>query len=450
MALALFVLAGTASAEELHVPSQYPTIQSAIDAAVDGDEIIIAAGIYRESGEIPSGFLDLTISGQGTDETVLSGDLDNNGQGDSVILNCSSGADPLGRLHIRDITFRDANGPAFRYTQRRVGGATITIERCDFIENRSIEYEGAVFAFNTSGLFVTDCRFVRNHGRVAGAISYTGYSVQIVRSQFLGNSSSDTAGAVRYHRRNTQYDQDMRIEQSVFVGNTGNDVGAIGVAAPLYIDGCTFFDNRSANNTASVIFSYLTPDSFGRLTGGPVEGYNTIVSPSDSTPEFAIFPAVSWTSGLGPVPSGNSILLDPLFVRTPSDGGDGWGDNPLTPDIDEGVNDDFGDLRLLNGSPAIERGYSQVVAPGAVDLDHNPRIVDDPGIPGDSVDIGAFEFQSESCLPDMDLDGTLTPADFSAWVAAFNLNHVRADQNRDGSVSPADFSIWVANYNAGC
>ena len=44
----------------------------------------------------------------------------------------------------------------------------------------------------------------------------------------------------------------------------------------------------------------------------------------------------------------------------------------------------------------------------------------------------------------------MTPADFSAWVAAYNTNAPACDQNGDGICSPADFSAWVGNYNAGC
>ena len=54
------------------------------------------------------------------------------------------------------------------------------------------------------------------------------------------------------------------------------------------------------------------------------------------------------------------------------------------------------------------------------------------------------------CLADTNGDGAVTPADFSAWVSAFNTSAPECDQNGDGSCSPADFSAWVANYNAGC
>ncbi|MFI4870752.1 MAG: GC-type dockerin domain-anchored protein, partial [Phycisphaerales bacterium JB061] len=57
---------------------------------------------------------------------------------------------------------------------------------------------------------------------------------------------------------------------------------------------------------------------------------------------------------------------------------------------------------------------------------------------------------STACPADANHDGSLSPADFSAWVAAFNTHAPECDQNNDGSCTPADFSAWVANYNAGC
>ena len=69
----------------------------------------------------------------------------------------------------------------------------------------------------------------------------------------------------------------------------------------------------------------------------------------------------------------------------------------------------------------------------------------------DAIRIEKFEcVEPPACVADTNGDGVLSPADFSAWVAAFNSLAPECDQNADGSCTPADFSAWVANYNAGC
>ena len=60
-AIAIFSLAFTAGADELLVPSVFPTIQDAADAALNGDEIVVSPGVY-------AGFLtstDVTVRGDG-------------------------------------------------------------------------------------------------------------------------------------------------------------------------------------------------------------------------------------------------------------------------------------------------------------------------------------------------------------------------------------------------
>jgi len=76
---------------------------------------------------------------------------------------------------------------------------------------------------------------------------------------------------------------------------------------------------------------------------------------------------------------------------------------------------------------------------------------DPPGWYGDNTGTISItvHFQID-CLADTNGDGSVSPADFSAWVAAFNAMAPECDQNDDGSCTPADFSAWVANYNAGC
>ncbi|RNC81798.1 MAG: hypothetical protein ED559_08440 [Phycisphaera sp.] len=54
------------------------------------------------------------------------------------------------------------------------------------------------------------------------------------------------------------------------------------------------------------------------------------------------------------------------------------------------------------------------------------------------------------CIADTNLDGAVTPTDFTAWVNAFNNGDAVADQNLDGLITPTDFTAWIANFNMPC
>ena len=54
------------------------------------------------------------------------------------------------------------------------------------------------------------------------------------------------------------------------------------------------------------------------------------------------------------------------------------------------------------------------------------------------------------CAADTNGDGALTPADFNAWILAFNTGSSTCDQNGDGQCNPGDFNAWILNFNQGC
>ncbi|MEO1717608.1 MAG: SUMF1/EgtB/PvdO family nonheme iron enzyme [Planctomycetota bacterium] len=61
-----------------------------------------------------------------------------------------------------------------------------------------------------------------------------------------------------------------------------------------------------------------------------------------------------------------------------------------------------------------------------------------------------FRLASPVCLADVNDDGLADPADFNAWVLAFNSNAAACDQNGDGLCNPSDFNALILNFNAGC
>ncbi len=57
---------------------------------------------------------------------------------------------------------------------------------------------------------------------------------------------------------------------------------------------------------------------------------------------------------------------------------------------------------------------------------------------------------NNGCRGDVNRDGVLSPADFSAWIIAYNNRAFIAEQNGDARITPADFSAWLVNYSRGC
>lgn len=66
--LLLAVVAGQGIAATLEVPAAFPTIQAAVDAAVAGDEVLVANGVYREPVTLKSG---VTLRGETTEGVLL-------------------------------------------------------------------------------------------------------------------------------------------------------------------------------------------------------------------------------------------------------------------------------------------------------------------------------------------------------------------------------------------
>jgi hypothetical protein len=182
------------------------------------------------------------------------------------------------------------------------------------------------------------------------------------------------------------------------------------------------------------------------------------------------------SAALGP----GNLVATPQWVRWPDDGGDGFTDDPNTPDIDEGANDDFGDLRLLAASPGIDAGANLLPARDLLDVDGDgcrteaapcdasgaPRyqdVVDVPDIGAGAaplVDMGAYEHPGNlspgpaTCPADANCDGRIDFDDIDPFVLALGgasgyaqaypgCLWLNADTNNDGDVTFDDIDPFV-------
>lgn len=280
---------------------------------------------------------------------------------------------------------------------------SVSFERCEFLDNapNTVTSGGAVSLSNGPfDVSFSDCLFQGNlssrHSNAlyrGGAIYASfaggpGRSVAVARCVFNANevnaAADDDAFGGAIYTANT----DLVVTDSVFVGNEaisdiGDDAwgGAIAFShGNLDVAGCTFHANRATSpgiqaNAQGGAIHFGSSNPRTPTDANCIFRSNTISDGSNNT--------VSHTFGAH-LDHSNLTSGNPRYVSDPSNGGDGWGDNPLTGSVDEGANDNYGDLRLRPNSPAVGAG-SNARALSSTDIDGRPRII------GVVTDQGAYE-----------------------------------------------------------
>ena len=380
-----------------------------------------------------------------------------------------------GILNLGDLTITDTS--ILRNDAMHEGGGvsnetygTLTVQGSIFTENEGGFLGGGITNDSRWGVRVSDSTFLLNsapHG-CGGAIHTHGGALDVVSCVFAGNSADDGGAIANVRWYGTAIsDRAVSISNSLFTCNTAYNGGAIYHmldSAPLSVVNCTIADNGlngaagcSVGNGAKATFynnviadnNQDSPDKPDLLLDSTdVSGSHNLIGNGDGQTVFI-------DGGNGNIVGTVEAPIDPLFVRVPSDGGDGWGDDPDTPDVDESANDDYGDLRLAPGSPGIDHGSRAALPADAFDLDADGD-VDEP-LPVDlageervqsvAVDIGAYEYVVH---PDMG-DGIVGSADLdiirSNWgehVTPGDLS--KGDVSGDGVVNSIDLDIVRMHY----
>ncbi len=254
----------SSSAGVINVPGDYATIQAAIAASTDGDEIVVGAGTYHEAIQFLGRNVTVRSAG-GPDVTRI----DAAGLGQSVVKFVNGeGPDAV----LDGFTISGGTGTPTKTLVSGGGayivGASPTIINCTFLLNTAPS-GGGLRAYLASHPVMTDCRFFANTGSVgAGARVDTSSSAVLTRCHFIGNTATNLAGGLFV-------DADTTATDCIFGANAGG--GLVAISGTLVVSRCVFSANPGGSSAITVghdsmVANCLITDNFG---GGMFAGSGT-------------------------------------------------------------------------------------------------------------------------------------------------------------------------------
>jgi hypothetical protein len=441
--------AGTAHAATYTVPTTHATIQDAVDAAVDGDVILIELDAYVEDVFILDKELDLVAEPGTTLEgflTITGADAQVDVYGltvHDVALGVEINLDARARLF--NCTIQDCavaggilmNGRSLvmedcliTRNERGNGGGGLSLTqgdllaiRCDFIENRGTganAFGGGVYVSpSAETVYFLECTFDDNEASGAGLsqggaiFAHSPERLTIAECKFRNNVSDDQGGALFFEQADAVV-SNCRIRTNtaqegggVYINNAG------GLSEPLVeMTNCLISDNETLggagggvrqsqdSNFLATNCTIVENDAAGAGggiatgNGSYMELRNTIVShnfPSEIDGNGT--KDVQYSLVLGGYPGTGNIGALPQYVDRAG-----------------------GDYRLSGISPAIDAGNLFAYAGLPTDAEGDYRALDDPvtddtglSVDSEAIDMGAFEYERPTpieCLTDLNNDGS--------------------------------------------
>lgn len=289
------------------------------------------------------------------------------------------------------------------------------VTNCTFSGNTA-KYGGGMYNDNSNPA-VADCLFSGNRTSYGGGMFNVSGAPTTANCTFIANSAAAFGGAMYNQGGNP------RTTDCTFIANTAGSGGAmINLGGSPFVTNCTFTGNTSTADGGGMFNLDSSPVVANCIFWG--DSPSEIVNTDLSLPTMA-FNDVQGGLPVGVVDGGRNIDLDPTFVRSPDPGPDGMWD---------GVDDDYGDLRLSPGSPCINAGDPAFVPqPGETDLDGHARVL------CARVDTGAYEFG----IGDYNCDQTVNFSDFGSW--SFCMTEPNPSPNPD---TPTPAPCDAFDFNA--
>ncbi len=180
----------SALANVLRVPTQYPTIQAGINAAVDGDTVLVAVRTYTGEGNRNLDFIGKSIVLKSESGPETCSIIGGNSNYSCFNFHCNEDSNSI----VEGFTITD-----FRVEQSGAGIRCIhsspTFKHCIIADNEAYQdmfwyYDGGgVYALNSSPIFIR-CTFYNNRGNRGGGVFAENSDFVVNSCIFVDNESN--------------------------------------------------------------------------------------------------------------------------------------------------------------------------------------------------------------------------------------------------------------------
>ena len=236
-------ISSAAFADTLLVPSEYGSIQSGIDAAIEGDIVSVEAGIYYETID----FLGKAITVSSADGDPSGTFIDGGVSSDSVVkfITAETAKSIIDGFTIRNGSGVDGGGVY-------ILSASPTIQNCIISGNNASRFGGGIFAESCS-ISLTNVSITGNVSVKTGAGIHLKYGEGFITGGSISNNIG-TSGSGLYFKDGVG---NLTITNVAFNENNGSkNGGAIyNKTSSLTVQSCTF-EMNSVTEDGGAFYSY--------------------------------------------------------------------------------------------------------------------------------------------------------------------------------------------------